>query len=79
MSNRNYRKMGAPHFILQMTTDHDPEKADVFFVDRDGRETKLGGITDISFNAPIGGDLNWPEIELRATGMIRLVESPDGG
>lgn len=74
MSGRDYRAMGAPHFVLQLSADQDPAKADVFFVDREGNETEVSGIMTLSYNAAIGAELEWPEIEMVVTGKIRFKE-----
>ena len=73
MSHRNYRKMGAPHVVLQLDPDFDPMKSKAFFVDRDGNETEIGGIKALSYEAAIGGDNQWPEIDMVVLGAIRIV------
>ena len=79
MSGRDYRHLQIPHMVLQVASDQDPEKAQVFFVDRDGNETEIHGLIAVAYDAAVGGQSNWPEIELRISGAIRVVDGGDDG
>jgi hypothetical protein len=74
VGHRDYRQWGVPHFVLELAPDFDPAKERLFFVDKEGAETEVFGVINTTYYASLGGNKQFPEIEILALGNIRIAK-----